>query len=148
MKLKGRFVMDLGHQHLTVLNETIQTLFFLSLLRKLLLQVEENANFDYDFKQLIQFFFKYRLFMQALGRSNSAFDWVLWGQRGFPRGSPVKNLPEVQEPQKAQFDPWVLKIPWRAWQPTPVFLPGEFHEQRSLVGYHPYRQSMESKSQT
>ena len=23
----------------------------------------------------------------------------------------------------------------RKWQPTPVFLPGESHEQRSLVGY-------------
>ena len=23
----------------------------------------------------------------------------------------------------------------RKWQPTPVFLPGEFHRQRSLVGY-------------
>ena len=33
-------------------------------------------------------------------------------------------------------DSWVGKIPWRrAWQPTPVFLPGESHEQRSLVGY-------------
>ena len=31
------------------------------------------------------------------------------------------------------FDPWVRKIPWkRAWQPTPVFLPGESHGQRSL----------------
>ena len=30
------------------------------------------------------------------------------------------------------------KIPWRrAWQPTPVFLPGEFHGQRSLAGYSP-----------
>ena len=30
------------------------------------------------------------------------------------------------------------KIPWRrAWQPTPVFLPGEFHGQRSLVDYSP-----------
>ena len=30
------------------------------------------------------------------------------------------------------------KIPWRrAWQPTPVFLPGESHRQRSLVGYSP-----------
>ena len=28
------------------------------------------------------------------------------------------------------------KIPWRRkWQPTPVFLPGEFHGQRSLAGY-------------
>ena len=34
------------------------------------------------------------------------------------------------------FDPWVGKIPWsRAWQPTPVFLPGKSHEQRSLEGY-------------
>ena len=29
------------------------------------------------------------------------------------------------------FDPWVGKVPWRrAWQPTPVFLPGESHGQR------------------
>ena len=29
-----------------------------------------------------------------------------------------------------------IKFPWRRkWQPTPVFLPGEFHGQRSLVGY-------------
>ena len=32
----------------------------------------------------------------------------------------------------------VGKIPWRReWQPTPVFLPGEFHGQRSLAGYSP-----------
>jgi len=31
--------------------------------------------------------------------------------------------------------PWVGKIPWkRAWQPTPIFLPGESHGQRSLAG--------------
>ena len=31
------------------------------------------------------------------------------------------------------------KIPWRrAWQPTPVFLPGEFHGRRSLAGYSPW----------
>ena len=37
------------------------------------------------------------------------------------------------------FDPWVGKIPCkRAWQPTPVFLPGESHGQRSLVGYSPW----------
>ena len=37
------------------------------------------------------------------------------------------------------FDPWVGKIPWRRkWQPTPVFLPGEFHGQRSLAGYSPW----------
>ena len=34
------------------------------------------------------------------------------------------------------FDPWVGKIPWRRkWQPTPVFMPGKSHGQRSLAGY-------------
>ena len=33
------------------------------------------------------------------------------------------------------FSPWVEKIPWRRkWQPTPVFLPGKPHGQRSLAG--------------
>ena len=48
----------------------------------------------------------------------------------------VKNLPEMQET-------WVQsligKSPWsRKWQPTPVFLPGEFHGQRSMAGYSPW----------
>ena len=35
-----------------------------------------------------------------------------------------------------RFDPWVGKILWRRkWQPTPIFLSGEPHGQRSLVGY-------------
>ena len=34
---------------------------------------------------------------------------------------------------------WVRKIPWRRkWQATPIFLPGTFHEQRTLVGYSPW----------
>ena len=34
--------------------------------------------------------------------------------------------------------PGVRKIPWRRqWQPTPVFWPGEFHGERSLVGFSP-----------
>ena len=44
----------------------------------------------------------------------------------------VKNLPAMEET-------WVGKIPWRrARQPTPVFLPGESHGQRSLAGYSPW----------
>ena len=43
----------------------------------------------------------------------------------------VKNLPAMQET-------WVEKIPCsRARQPTPVFLPGESHGQRSPAGYSP-----------
>ena len=38
-----------------------------------------------------------------------------------------------------RFNPWIGKIPWRReWLPTPVFLPGEFHGRRSLVGYSPW----------
>ena len=41
--------------------------------------------------------------------------------------------------QRCGFDSWVGQIPWkRAWQPTPVFLPGESRGQRSLVGYSPW----------
>ena len=48
----------------------------------------------------------------------------------------VKICPHFRRPS---FHPWVGKIPWRRkWQPTPVFLPGEFHGQRSLVGYSPW----------
>ena len=36
-------------------------------------------------------------------------------------------------------DPWVRKTPGKGeWQPTPVFLPGESHEQRSLAAYSPW----------
>ena len=36
--------------------------------------------------------------------------------------------------RRCGFNPWVRKIPWRrTWQPTPVFLPGESHRQRSLA---------------
>ena len=45
----------------------------------------------------------------------------------------VKNLPA-----NAGFIPWAGKIPWRrAWQSTPVFLTGESHGQKNLVGYSP-----------
>ena len=42
--------------------------------------------------------------------------------------------------RKHRFNPWVGKISWRRkWQPTPVFLSGKSHGQRSLVGYSPRR---------
>ena len=40
--------------------------------------------------------------------------------------------------RRCGFDLWVGKITWRrAWQPTPVFLPGESYGQRILVAYSP-----------
>ena len=56
---------------------------------------------------------------------------------GFPDGSEVK-VSACNAGDLALFDPCVGKIPWRRkWQPTPVFLPGEFHGWTSLVGYSP-----------
>ena len=40
--------------------------------------------------------------------------------------------------KRHRFDPWVGKIPLNGkWQPAPVFSPGKFHGQQSLVGYSP-----------
>ena len=61
----------------------------------------------------------------------------IWASLDFPSGSSSKeHACQPRRPKRRSFDPWVGKIPWRrAWQPTPVLLPGEFHGQRSLVGY-------------
>ena len=57
-------------------------------------------------------------------------------RQGFPGGSAEKNLPATVGDSDSI--PWVRKIPCRRkWQPTPVFLPGKLHGQRSLVGYSP-----------
>jgi len=56
------------------------------------------------------------------------------------RASPVAQQERIhlqcrRHCKRRRFDPWVRKIPWRrAWQHTPVFLPGESHGQRSLAG--------------
>ena len=50
-------------------------------------------------------------------------------------GQMVKNLPVIQDTQVRSLD---QNIPWRrAWLPIPVFLPGEFYGQRSLLSYSP-----------
>ena len=57
-------------------------------------------------------------------------------QWGFPCGSDGIVCLQCG---RTEFNPWVRKIPWiRKWQPTPVYLPGECHGLRSLVGYSPW----------
>ena len=53
--------------------------------------------------------------------------------RGFPGGTSKESTCQCRRHKGCRFNPWIKKIPWRrAWQPTPVFLPGESHRQRSL----------------
>ena len=57
-------------------------------------------------------------------------------QRASLLAQTVKNLPAMWDTQVHSLG-W--EDPWRkAWLPTPVFLPGGFHEQRSLAGYSPW----------
>ena len=58
---------------------------------------------------------------------------------GFPGGAGVREPAyQCRRLERCRFDPWVGKFPWRsAWQPIEVFLPGEFHGQRSLAGGSP-----------
>ena len=62
--------------------------------------------------------------------------------RHFPGGASGKeHACQCRRHKRWEFDPWMGKIPWRRkWQLTPVFLPGESHEQRSLAGYGPWSQ--------
>ena len=55
--------------------------------------------------------------------------------------SSSKNKSEKSEAQRFGFDLWVEKILWkREGLPTPVFLSGEFHGQRNLMGYSSWGQ--------
>ena len=83
----------------------------------------------------------------------TSFLLLLHHSWGFSGGSAVKNPLQCKRCRRHMYHPWVRKIPWRRpWQPTPVFLPGESHGQRSLVGYSPQghrraRQNLATKQQ-
>ena len=69
--------------------------------------------------------------LQVLGVLCGSFACV---RKGFLGGSGSKE--SACNAGDPGFDPRTGKIPWRReWQPTPIFLPREFHGQRSLVGY-------------
>ena len=60
---------------------------------------------------------------------------------GLPSGASGKESAcQCRRGKISMFDPCVGMICWsRKWQPTPVFLPGESHGQRNLVGFGPWR---------
>ena len=57
----------------------------------------------------------------------------VWGKSGLPGGASGKEPAcQCRRSKRLGFHPWVRKILWRkAWQPTPVLLPGESHGQRN-----------------
>ena len=59
--------------------------------------------------------------------------------RGFPGDASKEPTCQCRRHKRLGLDSWVVKIPWRrTWQPTPVFLTGHYHAQRSLAGYSPW----------
>ena len=77
------------------------------------------------------------LWMIECEQWNWIFSW------GFPGGTSrvgsLRDKVPMQETYKLQVQSLGWEDPWRRkWQPTPVFLPGKFHRQRSLVGYSPW----------
>ena len=68
---------------------------------------------------------------------SSSVRFFLGGGGCFPGGTTGKEPAcQCRRPKRLRFDLWVGKIPWRrAWQTTPLFLPGESHGWRSLAGY-------------
>ena len=70
---------------------------------------------------------------------NSPFSVRLFGLFDhFIKKKKKESTWECRRHRRCGFYPWVGMIPWRRkWQPTPVFLPGKFHGQRSLAGYSP-----------
>ena len=60
--------------------------------------------------------FRIYFLIQPLTQNYSCLSWWLSGKDS------------TFQYRRRGFNPWVGKIPWRReWQPTPVFLPGEFH---------------------
>ena len=71
-------------------------------------------------------------FYFAWGNGMSGLPWQLSGKKS-ACSSDCRRL------RRHGFNPWVRKTFWmRKWQPTPVFLLGKFHGQRTLMGYSPW----------
>ena len=88
-----------------------------------------GGNYNFPLSKVLYLVFK------LLQKYSESKGWVHLF-KGFPCGSVVKNPLQCR---RCWFGPWVEKIPWRRkWQPTPVFLPGKSHGQRSLAGCGPW----------
>ena len=82
--------------------------------------------------------------LQSMGSQRVGQDWAThlnWMlMHGLPRWHNGKESPcQCRRHKWCGFHLWIWKISWRRkWQLTPVFFPGKFHGQRSLVSYSPW----------
>ena len=73
-----------------------------------------------------------------MGLQRVRHDLVTKEQQNHPHRFPwwLSSKESACQFRRLRFNPWVRKVPWRRkWQPTPVFLPGKCHRERSLEGY-------------
>ena len=110
---------------------TFYSMYFIFYLNKIFIVTLESSNSLALMKAVQNFSFnpQYKL-----------MSWiVLLPLTGFPGGaSGEEPACQYKRRQRCGFYPWVRKILWRrAWQPPPVFLPGESHGQRSLANCSP-----------
>ena len=74
--------------------------------------------------------------LQIVGHNRATNTFTSIVITGLPRWLSGKESP--CQCRRPRLGPWDRKIPWRRkWQPTPVFLPGKSHGQRSLAVYSP-----------
>ena len=96
-----------------------------------------------DFKLIFKWFVNFIIELISVRNVMLKYNFALKICYGVHGGIPVgtngkEPTCQCRRQKRFRFDPWVGKIPWRrAWQPTAVFLPGESHGQRSLMGYSP-----------
>ena len=100
-----------------------------------------TLNFDPKVKESFSVVFCVSVLLQHdLHAINVIILGVQYDELGFPGWHQwQESTCQCRRLKRRRFDPWVGKIPWsRKWLPTPVFLPGESHGQRSIVGYTPW----------
>ena len=95
-----------------------------------LTQIEEKNQQGQEDWNLILFFFSNRLNFFIFSTKPNGASQMCSGK---------ESTCQCERCKKHEFNPWIRKMPRRRkWEPTPVFLPGKFHGQRSLVGYSPW----------
>ena len=99
--------------------------------RRLNQSILQEINLEYSLEGLL-LKLKLQSFGHLMWRANSLEKILMLGKRASPGGSVVKNLPANAGEHEMRVWSLCHEDPWRrAWQPTPVFLPEEFHGQRS-----------------